>query len=229
MVRVSRVSLGGSVCLLSADLVWVALAQPPLPAAGLAWFASAALLGIWLSGLANQLSLTRAHLAVPALVYTLEPGKLMELVGVVVAGGLSDVLDGYVARRWEGTTRLGGGLDPVVDGILFGAVAAGLAGGGALPLWLAAAVVGRYALPALGGAVLLAGGRRPELRHTPLGQASTVLIAVLLGGIALLRGLDRSPMLVVEVAEVAIPVAALATFANLVWANRRSIAGRQTV
>jgi phosphatidylglycerophosphate synthase len=229
VVRVSRVSLAGSACLLSADLVWVALGRPPLPVAAVAWFASAALLGLCLSGLANQLTLTRAHLAVPALVYTLEPGKLMQLVGVVVAGGLSDVLDGYVARRWEGTTRLGGGLDPVVDGILFGAVAAGLAGGGALPLWLAAAVVGRYALPALGGAVLLAAGRHPELRHTPLGQASTVLIAVLLGGVALLRGLDRSPALVVEVAEVAIPVAALATFVNLAWANRRSIAGRPAV
>ena len=37
--------------------------------------------------------------------------------------------------------RLGGALDPVVDGIFFGAVALGLALGGAYPLWLAGLVV----------------------------------------------------------------------------------------
>ena len=103
--------------------------------------------------------------------------------------------------------------------------ALGLAAGTAYPGWLAAVVVLRYLLPALAGGLLLVGGRRPRLRHTPLGQASTMVIAVLLGGVALLRAVGRDTSLLLTVSEVLIPLAALATFGNLVWVNRRAITG----
>jgi cardiolipin synthase len=146
----------------------------------------------------------------------------------VALAGLTDVLDGAVARRFERTTSLGGALDPVVDGVFFGAVAVGLAAGGAYPGWLAAVVVIRYLIPALAGGLLLLVGRRPRLSHTPLGQVSTVLIAVLLGGVGLLRAVGRDTTLLLLVSEIIIPIAALATFGNLLWANRRSIAGSGT-
>jgi hypothetical protein len=95
------------------------------------------------------------------------------------------------------------------------------------PLWLAGVVVLRYALPALVGGILLLAGRRPALQHTPLGQASTMLIGILLGGMALLHGLGWSTAgLLLPLSEVIIPLAALATFGNLFWANRRALLGR---
>jgi phosphatidylglycerophosphate synthase len=120
---------------------------------------------------------------------------------------------------------VGGALDPIVDGVFFGAVAVGLAAGAAFPAWLAGVVVLRYLLPAVAGGVLLLTRRRPELSHTPAGQASTALIAVLLGGLALLRGWGRDPGLLVAVSEAVVPLATAATFANLAWANRRALLG----
>jgi cardiolipin synthase (CMP-forming) len=225
-VRASAVGVTASACFLAADLAWLALVRPPAGELVLAWFAALAVAGAFLPGLANQVTLARAHLAAPALVYSLVPERLLPLAAVVGLAGLSDVVDGAVARRFALASRLGGALDPVVDGVFFGAVAIGLAAGGAYPAWLAAVVVGRYALPAAVGGALLLLGRRPELRHTPMGQASTAIIGVLLGGAALFRGLGWDASTLVLVAEALIPLAALATFLNLFWANRDAVLAR---
>lgn len=225
LIRPSTVGIVGSAVLLAADLTWLALVRPPQLPLLAAWFAALAVVGAFLPGVANQVSLSRAHLAGPALVYSLLPSRLLELAAVVSLAGLSDLVDGAIARRFGSPTRLGGGLDPVVDGIFFGAVAIGLALGGAYPWWLALVVIVRYALPALVGAGLILAGRQPKLHHTPLGQVSTTLIGVLLGGLALFRGLGWSSDVLLVVAEVVLPVAALATFVNLFWANRPAILG----
>ncbi|TMC03951.1 MAG: CDP-alcohol phosphatidyltransferase family protein [Chloroflexi bacterium] len=225
LIRPSTVGIVGSAVLLAADLTWLALVRPPQLPLLAAWFAALAVVGAFLPGVANQVSLSRAHLAGPALVYSLLPSRLLELAAVVSLAGLSDLVDGAIARRFGSPTRLGGGLDPVVDGVFFGAVAIGLTLGGAYPWWLALVVILRYALPAVVGAGLMLAGRRPQLHHTPLGQVSTTLIGVLLGGLALFRGLGWSTDVLLVVAEVLLPVAALATFVNLFWANRPAILG----
>lgn len=226
VIRASPEGIAASGCLLVADATWLALERPPGLELLAAWFAALLLAGAFLPGLANQVTITRAHLAGPALVYSVLPSRLLELAAVVSVAGLSDLVDGALARRLEQRGRLGGALDPVVDGLFFGAVAVGLALGGAYPPWLALLVVARYAVPALAGGVLLLAGRRPDLHHTPLGQASTALIAFLLGALALTRALGWESEWLLVVSELVVPLAALATFANLFWANRAAIIGR---
>jgi cardiolipin synthase len=153
----------------------------------------------------------------PALLYALA-GWYGSLAVAVALAGLTDLVDGTVARRFGSPSQLGGGLDPVVDGLFLGALTVGLALGGAFPVWLAMVVIARYLLPALAGAVLIAMGRTPELRHTLTGQVSTTLILVLVGGVCLLRGLDQASAGFVVAAEVVIPVATAATFVHLGWA-----------
>ena len=188
--------------------------------------AALVLVGLLLPGIANQVTLARAYLAAPALAYAASPGSFGFLALTVALAGLTDLADGTIARRFDKPTQIGGALDPVVDGVYFGAVAFGLAAGGAYPTWLAAVVITRYALPAVVGAFLLASGRPPQLRHTLLGQVSTALIAVLLGGVALFRGLGQDSHAVLVGAEVVIPISAVAAFANLYWVNRSSITGQ---
>lgn len=218
-----------SATFLTAALLWVVLARPAAPPAVLlGWAGVAAGAGLLVPGAANQLTLARAQLAAPALVYSQHPSTFGLLALVVSVAGLSDLLDGFVARRLERPSQLGGGLDPVVDGVFFGAVALGLALGGAYPAWLAVVVIARYAVPAAAGAILLVArpGSPPQLRHTFLGQLATAMIAVLLGGLALLRGLGLETGAWLAASEVVIPPVTVGAFANLGWvALRRPPAG----
>jgi cardiolipin synthase (CMP-forming) len=166
------------------------------------------------TGPANLVTGSRVLLSVPAFWLATVGGSsggsaswwFWGLVVVVVVAGLTDLLDGWVARRFDRPTRFGAAFDPVADGFFFGAVALGLAFGGAYPLWLAWLVVLRYLLPVLVGGVLVAWRRLPSLRHTFFGQLSTAMIAVLLGGVALLRGLGLPVTTLATVAGVVVPV-----------------------
>ncbi len=202
-------------------LGWVFGAHPPGPAdLFIVWFWAVAIAGCFIPGIANQVSLARAYLAAPALAYSMAAGNLGLLAVVLAVAGLTDLVDGTIARRFDRPSTLGGGLDPVVDGVLLGAVAVGLVLSGIIPLWLAVVIVARYLLPALGGLALISMHRRPELRHTVSGQISTALIIVLVGGICLFRFLGQDASNVVVGAEIAIPVATVATFVHLGWAAR---------
>jgi phosphatidylglycerophosphate synthase len=227
-VRASREGAVASLAYLAGGLLWVLGTHPPGPAPLLVgWFLLVAAAGVFFPGAANQVSLARAYLAAPALSYAATPNGLGPLAVVVAVAGLSDLVDGTIARRLAHPSALGGGLDPVVDGLFLGAVASGLVASGVFPLWLAAVVAARYLLPALAGGALIAMHRRPELRHTLTGQVSTSLITILLGGVALLRGLDQDSSRLLDAAEVVLPVTTLATFAHLGWAVRRTV--RKTV
>lgn len=221
-MRINRTGIIFSVAYLVLGLAWaLGAGAPGSTGFFVAWFLAVALVGAFIPGIANQVSLARAYLAAPALSYSLAPGHLGLLAVVLALAGLTDLVDGTIARRFDRPTTLGGGLDPIVDGVLLGAVAAGLTGGGIIPLWLALVIVLRYLLPAIGGLVLISLHRRPELRHTVSGQISTALIIVLVGGICLFRFLNQDASNVVAGAEVVIPIATLATFVHLGWAARR--------
>jgi phosphatidylglycerophosphate synthase len=227
---ITRAGLIGGAVYLVLTALWLVLAAPPGPRVAYeVWFIVLVVVGTRLPGPANQVTLARAYLALPGLVYGLQPGGLGALAVTVALASVTDLLDGTVARRFAQPSELGGALDPVVDGIFFGAVAVGLAVGGAYPLWLALVVVLRYVLPALVGGVLVLAGRRPALTHTLFGQVSTTLIAVLLGWVALFRGLGQDTSLVVAAAAIVIPVSTLLVFANLAWANRAALRGVEAV
>jgi cardiolipin synthase len=220
-VFVDRAARVASTVYVIVGLGWAWLSGQPGPAwLEAVWFATVAAVGGRLPGPANQVSLARAYLAAPALVYALHQD--FGLLAVVVAlAGLSDLVDGTIARRFAHPSMLGGGLDPVVDGIFTGSLVIGLAVGGILPGWLALVVIARYLLPALAGGALLAMGRRPELRHTVMGQVSTVLILVLVGGVCLFRALGQDSSELLTAAEVVIPLATVATYVHLAFALRR--------
>ncbi|WP_150243202.1 CDP-alcohol phosphatidyltransferase family protein [Nocardiopsis quinghaiensis] len=75
---------------------------------------------------------------------------------VLAAAGLSDWLDGKIARAWNQTSRLGTVLDPLADRLYIFAALLGLVVRGIVPWWLMAILVLRDAL------IL---GALPILRH----------------------------------------------------------------
>jgi cardiolipin synthase len=67
----------------------------------------------------------------------LGPGADGWALGVLVLSGVSDYLDGYLARRLDQTSRLGEILDPVADRLYILSTVVGLAVRGTIPWWLA--------------------------------------------------------------------------------------------
>jgi len=95
-----------------------------------------------LSQLPNMICVLRILLVVPIVLALVEERFLLALLLILVAGA-SDGLDGYLAKRFDWRTRLGGILDPAADKILLVSLYLTLALTGMLPVWLMLVVLGR--------------------------------------------------------------------------------------
>ncbi|OWP00474.1 cardiolipin synthase [Marssonina coronariae] len=66
-------------------------------------------------------------------------------VGLFAYAGITDLVDGYIARRWNLQTVVGTVIDPMADKTLMTILTVCLAIKGALPVWLAVIILGRDA------------------------------------------------------------------------------------
>ncbi|KAK3692772.1 hypothetical protein B0T22DRAFT_368917, partial [Podospora appendiculata] len=64
-------------------------------------------------------------------------------LGLFAYAGITDLLDGWIARRWNLGTVVGTIIDPMADKILMTVLCVALAAKGALPVWLAVIILGR--------------------------------------------------------------------------------------
>jgi cardiolipin synthase (CMP-forming) len=92
---------------------------------------------------------------------------------LLLAGlGITDGVDGYVARHFDQVSTVGKVLDPLADRLLLGVAAIATVLAGAIPVGVAVAALTREALVAAGFVVVaLAGGRRVEVQWA--GKAGT--------------------------------------------------------
>lgn len=93
-------------------------------------------------------------LSVPLAVWLILDGELFWAFWLFVAAGVSDAVDGFIARAFRARTMLGGYLDPLADKALLVSVYLALGHTGYLPLWLVILVVFRDIL-IVGGVLLL--------------------------------------------------------------------------
>ena len=141
----------------------------------------------------NALSAARLCI-LPYLYVVLARGDLAWGLAVGFVFGVTDFVDGYVARRFDQVTKLGQLLDPVSDRLFIMTVAVGIVVAGLVPWWAVAAIFVRDVLIFLVGAFLLSrGAGAPPV--TRLGKASTFglmwsYVALLAAGII---GTAREP------------------------------------
>jgi cardiolipin synthase len=91
---------------------------------------------------------------------------------LLAALGITDWIDGYLARHLHQTSELGKILDPVADRLLFFVGAGGILIDGSVPTWFAVTVLARELL--VGGAtVLLAALGAKRIDVTWFGKAGT--------------------------------------------------------
>jgi cardiolipin synthase (CMP-forming) len=123
--------------------------------------------------LPNLLSVLRL-LGVPVFLWlVLVPEADGAAVLLLAAAGVTDWLDGVIARRWNQTSRVGQLLDPAADRLYILATLLGLGIRGIVPWWVIGVVVLRDVVLGVAVLVLRAYGRPPFEVHY-LGKAATL-------------------------------------------------------
>ena len=80
---------------------------------------------------------------VPVVFWLLVSGRVQAAFFVFLIAGVSDGVDGYLAKRYGWTTELGAHLDPLADKLLLVSVFVALGVLGEMPSWIVIAIVTR--------------------------------------------------------------------------------------
>jgi cardiolipin synthase (CMP-forming) len=157
--------------------------------------------GIHLS-IPNLITLGRI-LLVPIVVWAIASGAMWIAFVLFLAAGLSDAVDGYLAKRFHMTTELGAYLDPLADKTLIVSIYITLGINGLIPGWLVILVVSRDIM--IVGAVMLSWLVGTPVKVKPLlvsklnTAAQIVFACVVLGTLGFAYPLPKVSLLLMAV------------------------------
>lgn len=180
--------------------------------------------------LPNVLTLLRMGAALP-LFWCIVAGHELAAFWVALVAGASDGLDGWLAKRFGWTSRLGAILDPLADKVLLLAALVGLTQHGDLPIWLLSVALARDLCLILGGIVYHWRYERLTPQPSVPGKLTTLALVVL---IVLALAADAFALQLETAIEVCTWISAALLGLSwihywLVWAPRsRVVAGRRT-
>ncbi|HVX99900.1 MAG TPA: CDP-alcohol phosphatidyltransferase family protein [Pseudorhodoplanes sp.] len=100
----------------------------------------------------NVITLARI-LTVPLIVWAITSGEMRAAFFLFLAAGVSDAVDGFLAKRFNMTSELGAYLDPLADKALIVSIYVSLGIADLIPRWLVILVVSRDIM--IIGAVIL--------------------------------------------------------------------------
>ena len=90
----------------------------------------------------NLITLARI-LLVPVMVWAIASGEMRIAFVLFLVAGVSDAVDGFLAKRFNMATELGAYLDPLADKAMLVSIYVALGIVGAIPRWLVILVVSR--------------------------------------------------------------------------------------
>ncbi|MGO9892890.1 MAG: CDP-diacylglycerol--glycerol-3-phosphate 3-phosphatidyltransferase [Bryobacteraceae bacterium] len=93
-------------------------------------------------------------------------------LAIFLSAALTDLLDGYLARRWRQVTTIGTLLDPIADKLLISAALISLVQVRVLPGWMAILIIGREF--AVSGLRAIAAAERYTIKASDLGKTKMV-------------------------------------------------------
>jgi len=176
----------------------------------------------------TALTLLRVVLVPGIALFLLERHFVLALVTFLIAA-LSDVADGWLARRWKQETQLGTALDPVVDIVFNLAMFFALMAAHLLPAWVFAMAALRYGLLLVGGAGLYLFVGPLRIRPTPFGRATGVVMACLVAlHLYLQASQGKDAARLMPLTEAALGVLMFATVIQVVvmgWYNLKLLRG----
>ncbi|HEV2955032.1 MAG TPA: CDP-alcohol phosphatidyltransferase family protein [Xanthobacteraceae bacterium] len=163
----------------------------------------------------NLITLARI-LSVPVMVWAIMNGWMLAAFLLFLAAGVSDAVDGYLAKRFGMTSELGAYLDPLADKALIVSIYVTLGVSGEIPRWLVILVVSRDIM--IVGAVLLAWlvGKPLPMKPLPVSKLNTAAQIVFAGIVLATLGLRFEAGWVVSAAMAAVTLLTLVSIAAYV-------------
>lgn len=111
----------------------------------------------------------------PLVALSILGGSYLQALGWLFAAGITDGLDGWLARRFGCSTRFGALLDPVSDKTLLVTVYVSMGIAGLVPQWLVWLVVGRDVLILAFAGIALGLARKLDFSPSTWGKLSTLI------------------------------------------------------
>lgn len=105
-------------------------------------------------------------LLVPVTIWLIMTNRIDAAFWLFVVAGLSDAVDGFIAKRFDAATRMGAYLDPIADKALLSGVFVTMGLKGLCPDWLVVLIVFRDLM--IVGAVLLGYTAREPVKISPM-------------------------------------------------------------
>jgi len=130
--------------------------------------------------LPNFITLLRLA-ALPFFLLAISDGRFGIALVIFVAAGLSDGIDGYLARRFDMRSALGAYLDPIADKLMLMSSYLFLAvpsypGRFKIPIWLSVLVISRDALLLVVALLLILSSGKRRFPPTWIGKVTTVTL-----------------------------------------------------
>jgi cardiolipin synthase len=178
------------------------------------------------SDIPNVICVLRILLIAPTL-WALADARFGLALGLVCLAGFSDGLDGFLAKRFDWRSRLGGLLDPLADKLLLTSLFLALAWLDLIPAWLAGVVIGRDLVIVTGGLAynFLIAPVQPEPSHASKLNTGAQLLCVTAVLVREALGLPLEALVVASGATVLVTSIVSGLDYVLRW-SARAIAGR---
>jgi cardiolipin synthase len=158
--------------------------------------------------IANQLTIVRMGM-IPLLITLILSNHPAWALLVFILAGITDALDGIIARRYKQSSELGAFLDPMADKLLMTALFIVLSipdhpqslpdfeAANHLPVYLTVVTISRDVFIVMISLVIHLTTGHVRFKPTVLGKATTVVQVVTVGTVLLCNSLDRSmPILI---------------------------------
>jgi cardiolipin synthase (CMP-forming) len=174
--------------------------------------------------LPNAITISRLFL-VPLLILALKVQDYFTGLLLFLVAGISDALDGFIAKRFDSVSRLGAILDPLADKALLISAYVMLAVVGDVPFWLSLTVVFRDLL-IIGGYLVVISMMGPvEMQPSYLSKFNTLMQIVLVVAILAQHaaGLDLPVMTLLLIYIVLITTVASGVHYLWLWLVKREI------
>jgi len=183
---------------------------------------------VTLRDLPNFISVLRIVLVIP-IVYLLVQRQFASALILFAVAGVSDGLDGYLAKRNNWASRLGSILDPLADKLLLVSAYLALVWIEEIPLWLVMTIMVRDIIIIIGGVVYHYLIGQFEMVPSWISKLNTVFQIVLVLVVVFSLGVYAVPPMMIDSLII---IVAITTFTSgidyiWVWGRRATMTSKQ--